>query len=335
MMNQNFFTTLIVLLTFSTAFAQEWHEQGLVAHYKFDVDYKVDSSTSGEDLGNSFNVTHTTNRFGDTLAAIQMADSYIEGSSLHLPDSTEERSFSVWIKIDSLPEPASFIFFYGRRVLGRGQGLVVLDDGRLLYSGFLSNFGTNTSITLQEWLHIGMTYDADTAKLFIDGQLISAALVGGIWWTENLNPNLNFGMLDQVSVGQGFGPVDLFYGAVDDFRAYDRELSHDEVFLLANDSLMSNDTTVSDTTVNDTIISHIGSPLPQNELLVYPNPVTDVAKIKGLNAMGRVEVFNLTGELMRQMLTSEVVNLSGLDKGMYILKITTEESTTTTTVIKN
>jgi len=332
MKNLNTIVTFIVALIFSGASAQEWHEQGLVAHYKFDVDY---SSTSGEDLGNSFNVSHTANRFGDTLSAIQMTNSYIEGNSFHLPDSTEERSFSVWIKIDSLPEPASFVFFYGRRVQGRGQGLVVLDDGRLLYSGFLSNFGTNGAVPMQQWMHIGMTYDADTAKLFIDGQIVSAALVGGIWWTENSNPNLNFGMLDRVSVGQGFGPVDLFHGAIDDFRAYNRELTPDEVLMLANDSLMVTDTTVSDTTVNDTIISSIGHLHSQDELLVYPNPVTDVVTIKGLNSVSRVEIFTTTGELVRQLITSGVMNLTGLNRGMYLLRITTEDRTYTKTLIKN
>jgi hypothetical protein len=56
---------------------------------------------------------------------------------------------------------------------------------------------------------------------------------------------------------------------------------------------------------------------------IYPNPVTDILTLEGLGRQAEIRIFDLTGKkVFEQSITRNQVDLSTLDKGVYILSIT-------------
>ncbi|AWH86441.1 hypothetical protein HYN59_15590 [Flavobacterium album] len=57
---------------------------------------------------------------------------------------------------------------------------------------------------------------------------------------------------------------------------------------------------------------------------VYPNPAKDVVRIKNTDNIDKVEVYNITGQLVHDQLvenTDAVINLEKLSSGLYLLKV--------------
>ncbi|MBL4585538.1 MAG: T9SS type A sorting domain-containing protein [Flavobacteriales bacterium] len=58
----------------------------------------------------------------------------------------------------------------------------------------------------------------------------------------------------------------------------------------------------------------------QDEISVYPNPVTSQLYFKGISS-GLMEVYNVLGQLLRRTEVKRTVNMSDLASGLYVLKI--------------
>jgi hypothetical protein len=63
------------------------------------------------------------------------------------------------------------------------------------------------------------------------------------------------------------------------------------------------------------------------EVLVYPNPATDLVHIQGIEA-AEIQVFNTLGQLVKTVQGSNEVNVSELQAGNYLLKITSAKPET-------
>lgn len=68
-------------------------------------------------------------------------------------------------------------------------------------------------------------------------------------------------------------------------------------------------------------------------LSVYPNPAKDILNIKAKNITG-VEIYNLVGQKVSAVKSADKVDVSGLSKGVYLIKVTAEGKTQTTKFIK-
>jgi hypothetical protein len=69
---------------------------------------------------------------------------------------------------------------------------------------------------------------------------------------------------------------------------------------------------------------------------IYPNPVTDMLYMNGLNdETATVTVFDVSGKMvMSQQLTNNMIDVSSLAKGIYILRVTTADSVHTNRFVK-
>ncbi|WP_452599525.1 T9SS type A sorting domain-containing protein [Pontimicrobium sp. MEBiC01747] len=77
----------------------------------------------------------------------------------------------------------------------------------------------------------------------------------------------------------------------------------------------------------------------ENELTgysIFPNPANDVVTIKGLeNTLSKVEVFNIAGQKVYNSTSNmETINVSTFNAGVYFVKLSTEEASLTTKLIK-
>ena len=70
------------------------------------------------------------------------------------------------------------------------------------------------------------------------------------------------------------------------------------------------------TTESNVAVSSFEAP----EVLVYPNPVTDLVHIQGIEA-AEIQVFNTLGQLVKTVKGSNEFNVSELPAGNYLLRI--------------
>ena len=71
------------------------------------------------------------------------------------------------------------------------------------------------------------------------------------------------------------------------------------------------------------------------KLSVYPNPVSNVLNIRGIDNMNQIEVISVTGSVMKKQLRSASVDVSDLNRGVYFLKVQTDKAIFTTRFMKD
>ena len=59
-------------------------------------------------------------------------------------------------------------------------------------------------------------------------------------------------------------------------------------------------------------------------IVVFPNPTTDIVHISGIDAVD-VKVYNVLGQLMKTVRSMNAIGVSGLPQGVYLLRITDAE----------
>ncbi|MCU4190037.1 T9SS type A sorting domain-containing protein [Flavobacterium sp. HXWNR29] len=220
--------------------------------------------------------------------------------------------------------------------------IAVQSDGKILVGGIFTSFNTVTENRI-----IRLNADGTKDVSFVSGtgfnngvraialQPDGKVLVGGDFTgyngiTENRIIRLNADGSKEVSfvTGTGFnGPVNT-------------------IFLQSNDTVLVGG---GFTTYNDDNSSAylIGLHAPSTTLgsndfyqktsfVVYPNPVNDVLnlQINNVASIKNVKIFDLQGKLLLQS-TNETINVSELSKGIYIIKVSTENGETTKKFIKN
>ena len=71
------------------------------------------------------------------------------------------------------------------------------------------------------------------------------------------------------------------------------------------------------------------------DMLIFPNPATEIINIEGNANIQQVELYNLQGQrVAMEMGNVRTLSLNGLSAGMYIMKVTTDNGTTTYKVSK-
>ncbi|WP_194851556.1 T9SS type A sorting domain-containing protein [Nonlabens antarcticus] len=66
----------------------------------------------------------------------------------------------------------------------------------------------------------------------------------------------------------------------------------------------------------------------------YPNPTKNLINISGYDSIMNLELINLSGQTVKVLEPMEKVSLEGVQSGMYLLKITTNQGTETLPIIK-
>ena len=62
----------------------------------------------------------------------------------------------------------------------------------------------------------------------------------------------------------------------------------------------------------------------ESELYFYPNPADNFIKIYGLNNTFNYKIINIEGRILKAGISDETINISSLEKGFYLIEISTE-----------
>ena len=56
------------------------------------------------------------------------------------------------------------------------------------------------------------------------------------------------------------------------------------------------------------------------EFAIYPNPAKDILQVKGLD-VASVKIYSLTGQMLKEVQNSAVVNVSDMETGIYLIDV--------------
>jgi len=76
--------------------------------------------------------------------------------------------------------------------------------------------------------------------------------------------------------------------------------------------------------------------IQKDAISLYPNPITEDFRVNGINGIASLKLFDLNGRLLlaKQITNNESVSISTLHKGIYILKLITQEGAAERKIIK-
>jgi hypothetical protein len=221
----------------------------------------------------------------------------------------------------------------------------VRDPNSPSYVGFQNN----------QWYHVAAVadYAGGTAKLFVNGNLVSSSNYFGV--TSSYQP---FSTLVSVQIGNlDYGNKTFpFNGLIDEVRIWNTVRTPNQISSNKDACLTGTETGLvayykateqnTDTAFDETNIYHgelsallardnenaplvccggtVGiEQLVENTLSVYPNPVSGVLHIRLTDVTNTlVSVYNTVGGLMkRTILTSNTIDVSSFSSGIYIMEL--------------
>jgi hypothetical protein len=68
---------------------------------------------------------------------------------------------------------------------------------------------------------------------------------------------------------------------------------------------------------------------------VYPNPASNIISIKGVTLGSKVTIYNVLGKLVLSKTTSNEIDVERLNRGVYIIKIRSQNNEVVRKFIKN
>ena len=193
---------------------------GLVARYALDGNA---NDSSGHGYNGSL-IGAPTYVSGVQGQAIQLngVDQYIDfGNPAGWPAGRAARSMTGWAKSSVVDAGWRWIATYGSP--GTGTAMFIGMNATDLYGGgYADDIMLAGFWRVEEWHHIGLTYDGDVAKLYADGIEVASA-------AKNWNLTRS-----RAHIGRQVNDAAEFWvGAVDEVRVYDRVLSVEEIAWLA------------------------------------------------------------------------------------------------------
>ena len=323
-MKTKFFTLLAFLMT-STLIGQSL-EDGLVAQYSFDkVDYQNDQFSdltannnyiNGYDLsffdddnnGNSYSAIAT----GYPLSTAYMAMN--ENQDLSTINGLSSMTISFWTIRSSYGTPSGYNPIINIEAdNGTAYNLEVNRETNRIYLTNVANGQVNaftktiTFFSADEYHHIAISIDYVTyrMKIYFDGVLEGESDLAVLQAPQN--PVVTFGKYRN-------GEHTEFTTCFDNMYIHNRVLSEDEIAMAMASPFTSIENNI----------------LESDQVTVFPNPAKDISflNIDFPNATSKtlVDISDAQGRLVRtEKLNSNQINISQLAKGVYFLKIKTEE----------
>jgi len=170
------------------------------------------------------NAGFTTGMVGNALNLDGSGDFLQVAAPSSLPVGNAARTVELWFRAPATPGESG-IFQYGTAATGQMFGLVTSfnDAGKLYFYGHSSDLAGTTVIQPNTWYHGAVTYDSTTVKVYVNGQLETAA-------ARALNT-----VTDANGITIGHRPGGSSWtGQLDEPTIYDRALSDAEILAIYN-----------------------------------------------------------------------------------------------------
>ena len=238
--------------------------------------------------------SYATNRNGEANKSVYLNNKKLSVNIPTLPVTNSPRTVSFWMKHQSVANNSVF----GWGTYSNNYGFSVQSIGGNTFVTQKGSSGFNTPINYDtNWHHYVITYDGNGLRVYQDGIHQN----GSVESLSTQGTILYIGAVAGDSVTQG---NDIYF---DDFQVYNQWFTDQGVYGLY-------------LTQSPTVLDSQSFQTKNLKASIYPNPTTDTFTIEMENEVKSVEVFSLQGQ---KVLTSKNknVNVSGLSKGMYLVRI--------------
>jgi gliding motility-associated-like protein len=213
---------------------------GLLAWYPF-CGNANDASGNGNHA-QVFGATMASDRFGTPLSAYDFdgIDDHLRAAVTNLPKGNSARSFAGWIYTDGTNANGGSGTIYHHGTISYRQRDCMLQWNNQTFSHIGEGYDfSGGSLPHGSWQHVAFTHDGTTARLYVNGALRAQS---------NRNYNTAVGDLFLgFNSNSGHFNGERFNGRIDDFGAWNRVLSAQEVQQLVttdgNQTLWSNSST--------------------------------------------------------------------------------------------
>lgn len=293
----------LILFSISTTSIAQDLENGLVAKYLFNGNFS-DSSLTRNDLelhNQAYPMTFGTDRYGNNNSSLEIPDQandikfLVTKNANTAYDFSNEFSISYWIDFSSYV-PDGYII-YG----GNPNGYDI-DFGLSTNSGYLY-YENNTfwdvqihsGSTNRQFIHHVITYKDGLLSAYINGA--KSFFEFNINYQNVLTNKLVIGKFSDTGFGNGG-----YVGYLDDIYVYDRAITETEISLLYGDRPVAS------------------KEIKNSELSISPNPAVNQLSIS-VEAK-HIEIYSMEGKLLSSFNNKNIIDISQLPKGIYLLKAT-------------
>lgn len=228
---------------------------------------------------------------------------------------TQGETNGVW---EFLPNPGV--------VSGSNLNLGLLPDGTYNFEYIVTTACTTDTTIATVTVYPASSAGNDGVINDICSNWSAVNLVDGLSGTIDLGGNWNNVSGEGTLTGSLWQPEDTTMSGAYDFE------------YVVNNSVCPNDTAV--VTVN--IIDCTGMTESEiNNLVIYPNPVVDVLAISNLEITnGVIEVMDIQGKIVNSFVVTNVngnfyIDMSDVQRGVYVIRVISEDFNAETRVIKN
>jgi len=146
-------------------------------------------------------------------------DVFGEASSAGLPVGSAPRTLEAWFKSSDGFSSSQVIANYGNLGTGQRFGLLLL-GGNVYFVGEYEDINTFVSANDGNWHHAAATYDGETVKVYLDGNLIGSSA---------LNLSTGPGALRIGKRVSGDSYSENFYGEIDEVRVWSEVRSQAQI----------------------------------------------------------------------------------------------------------
>lgn len=206
-------------------------KDGLVGYWSFDkasiTDKTVKDVWDDRDGVMMGDTKMVEGKFGDALE-FDGAGDYVELDHSNLPAGNTPRTLSAWVKFGGGTSFRSVVEWgaggMGPILPSERCGILINPEHHVYFVGQWADVPSNAALEFDVWNHATVTYDGDTIRIYINGELdITQAVV--------LNT-----VVELMRIGANIriiGPQDplgeAFLGIIDEVSIYNRALNSDEV----------------------------------------------------------------------------------------------------------
>jgi len=317
---------IFLALLFSITVYSQSLEDGLIAKYTFDkIHYQNDKFLDITDDNNDIS-GYSLSFFDDDVngnsnsaiaTAYPVSTSYMElneNKDKQVINDLTSFTMSFWTIHGSLGNvEGKSIVLNIEDIFGTGYNLELdRQTSTLQFSNFANgqiNASVNsiTPIYAHDWHHISLKVDyiENKISIYVNGQLEDEVEL--ITVETPIEPTITFGRYRN-------GDYSVSSTCFDNMYIHNRGLTNDEVIMTLG---------VSFTNIENNILT-------SEEATVFPNPAKDVSflniEIPNPTSKTLVDINDAQGRLMRtEVLTNNQINIAQLSKGVYFLKIKTQE----------
>jgi hypothetical protein len=151
-------------------------QNGLVAWMPFDGNANDESGNNNN--GTFIKATPTNDRLGNPNSAYSFngnAKQYIMCTNANLPMGSSARTISMWMNYAGVVASGESLtaLGYGQQTDGNSS-MVGLYQGKVRFMTWAYDFDVNYNYVSNTWMHVAVTYDGTTAKMYVNGNIIGS-----------------------------------------------------------------------------------------------------------------------------------------------------------------